>query len=105
MSMSTGPHLTCSPTGWRPSPRGWACRLSRSACWIDPAAPIGSSTGCPATSPRTRNSGTAQCEYLKDCAVVTYEQDWMSLYAQPQYNLTDPDACLGNMARAATGMA
>ncbi len=39
--------------------------------------------------------------YLKDAGVVTYEQDWMSLYAQPEYNLNDPNAFLGNMARAA----
>ncbi len=39
--------------------------------------------------------------YLKRCGVMTYEQDWLSMYASPTYNLTDPYAFLDNMASAA----
>ena len=72
------------------------------ARWIDPASPYRLQyrmSGNVITDPQFWDSAM---RYLKDCAVVTYEQDWLSLYAQPQYNLNDPDAFLGNMARAAT---
>ena len=71
------------------------------ARWIDPASPYRlryTMSGNVITDPRFWDSSMS---YLKEAGVVTYEQDWMSLYAQPQYNLTDPNAFLGNMARAA----
>jgi hypothetical protein len=40
-------------------------------------------------------------DYLKSAGVVTYEQDWLSDGAQPDYNLTDPNAFLGGMAASA----
>jgi hypothetical protein len=39
-------------------------------------------------------------DYLGDARVVTYEQDWLSHNAQPEMNLTDPQAFLGEMAKA-----
>ena len=71
------------------------------ARWIDRVSPYRHQyrmSGNVITDPQFWDS---VMRYLKDCAVVTYEQDWLSLYAQPQYNLNDPDAFLGNMARAA----
>ncbi len=38
--------------------------------------------------------------YLKNSGVATYEQDWLSGPAIPNFNLTDPEAFLGNMAGA-----
>ena len=36
--------------------------------------------------------------YLKASGVITYEQDWLGEGAETAFNLTDPDAFLGNMA-------
>jgi hypothetical protein len=38
--------------------------------------------------------------YLHDGGVIVYEQDWLDQNARPAVNLTDPQAFLGNMARA-----
>ncbi len=38
--------------------------------------------------------------YLHNSGVATYEQDWLTGPALPDFNLTDPDAFLGNMAYA-----
>jgi hypothetical protein len=37
-------------------------------------------------------------DYLKSSGVITYEQDWLGQGAATAFNLTDPDAFLGNMA-------
>ena len=71
------------------------------ARWIDPASPYRlqyAMSGDVITDPRFWDSTMS---YLKDAGVVTYEQDWLSLQAQPEYNLIDPNAYLGNMANAA----
>ena len=39
-------------------------------------------------------------EYLAEAGVVTYEQDWLSHNAQPEMNLHDPQAFLGDMSNA-----
>jgi hypothetical protein len=39
--------------------------------------------------------------YLRDAGVVVYEQDWLCSNAQPDYNLSDPDAFFDNMAHNA----
>ena len=39
-------------------------------------------------------------EYLVDAGVVTYEQDWLNHNAQPEMNLEDPQAFLGEMSEA-----
>jgi len=40
--------------------------------------------------------------YLKDAGVMAYEQDWLALYAKTDFNLTDPNTFLDEMAQAAT---
>jgi hypothetical protein len=42
-------------------------------------------------------------EYLAGAGVVTYEQDWLSHNAQPEMNLQDPQAFLGDMSEAMLG--
>ena len=39
-------------------------------------------------------------DYLADAGVVTYEQDWLNENAEPEMNLTDPQAFLGQMSKA-----
>jgi len=39
---------------------------------------------------------------LRTAGVATYEQDWLSAFAKTNFNLTDPDAFLDNMADAAS---
>ena len=40
-------------------------------------------------------------KYLSGAGGTTYEQDWLATYAQTDINLSDPDAFLNEMARAA----
>lgn len=42
-------------------------------------------------------------DYLADAGVVTYEQDWLNENAEPDMNLTDPQAFLGEMSAAMLG--
>jgi len=41
-------------------------------------------------------------DYLATSGVATYEQDWLNDNAQTAFNLTDPEAYLGNMAASMT---
>ncbi|WP_329064376.1 hypothetical protein [Amycolatopsis sp. NBC_01480] len=71
------------------------------ARWIDPASPYHGQytmSGNVVTDPRFWE-GTMR--YLADSGVVGYEQDWLSDGAQAQYNLTDPNAFVDNMAHSA----
>ena len=43
---------------------------------------------------------SSTAEYLADAGVVTYEQDWLNHNAQPEMNLQDPQAFLGDMSKA-----
>lgn len=70
------------------------------ARWIDPTSPL---------RQQYQMSGnvSADPQYWKDLAaylqangVTTYEQDWLASLAQPNLNLTDPEAYLDNMAQA-----
>ena len=40
--------------------------------------------------------------YLQDAGVTTYEQDWLSAFAHTNFNLSDPNAFLDDMAQAAS---
>jgi hypothetical protein len=71
------------------------------ARWVDPASPYHQQYTMSGNVITDRRFWDSTMSYLKDAGVVSYEQDWMSLYAQPQYNLNDPNAFLGNMAGAA----
>lgn len=71
------------------------------ARWIDPSSPYHSEyqmSGNVVTDPRFWQD---RMNYLHSSGVVSYEQDWLCAGAQPRYNLTDPDAFLGNMAASA----
>jgi hypothetical protein len=71
------------------------------ARWIDPSSPYRfeyQMSKNVAIDPRYWDSIMS---YLHDSGVATYEQDWLSAYAQSNYNLIDPAAFLDNMARAA----
>jgi len=71
------------------------------ARWIDPASPYRSQykmSGDVVTDP---TFWADRMGYLAANNVATYEQDWLCQNAQPAYNLTDRDAYLDNMARAA----
>lgn len=71
------------------------------ARWIDSSSPYRSQytmSNNVSTDPAFWNSTMS---YLKSSGVVTYEQDWLSAQAQPNYNLNDPNAFMGNMAGSA----
>ena len=68
------------------------------ARWIDTTSPYRQQyqmSGNVVTDPLYWNSLAA---YLQDSGVIVYEQDWLDLNAIPNFNLTDPDAFLGNMS-------
>ena len=70
------------------------------ARWLEPDSPIRMQyqvSGNVAIDPRY---WTDLASYLASSGVMTYEQDWLAGYAQPAFNLTDPEAYLDNMARA-----
>jgi hypothetical protein len=68
--------------------------------WIDPSSPLRQQyimSGNVSTDPRY---WTDLATYLHANGVMTYEQDWLASLAQPNLNLTDPEAFLDNMAQA-----
>ena len=71
------------------------------ARWIDAISPYHGEyrlSGNVAVDPRYWNS---LMSYLHESGVAAYEQDWLSSYAQTNFNLTDPGAFLDNMALSA----
>jgi hypothetical protein len=68
--------------------------------WIDPTSPVRQQytmSGNVTTDPQYwANTAT----YLQANGVMTYEQDWLASLAEPNMNLTDPEAFLDNMAQA-----
>ena len=72
--------------------------LATHARWIDKSSPYRqqySISGNVSTDPAYWDMVAA---YLKSAGVATYEQDWLSGPAVPDFNLADPEAFLGNMA-------
>jgi hypothetical protein len=71
------------------------------ARWIDPGSPYRHEylmSNNVIIDPRYWD---AIMSYLRGAGVATYEQDWLSAFAKTNFNLTDSDAFLDNMARAA----
>jgi hypothetical protein len=95
---------TASPALFQPDltsfQTGLKTPLVTHARWIDANSPYRSQytmSGNVSTDPNYwENAAT----YLKASGVATYEQDWLGLNAHTDFNLTDPDAFLGNMAAA-----
>jgi hypothetical protein len=74
--------------------------LATHARWIDKSSPYRQQyaiSGNVSTDPAYWDMVAA---YLKSAGVTTYEQDWLSGPAVPEFNLADPEAFLGNMAYA-----
>lgn len=70
------------------------------ARWIDPHSPVRQQyamSGNVSVDPKYWGD---LATYLKANGVMTYEQDWLASLAQPEMNLTDPEAYLDNMANA-----
>ena len=71
------------------------------ARWIDPSSPYRREfqmSNNVAVDPRYWDFIMS---HLHDSGVAAYEQDWLSAYAHTDFNLTDPEAFLRNMAMAA----
>jgi hypothetical protein len=68
--------------------------------WVDASSPIRLNyrvSGNVVTDPLFWNQ---VADYLSISGVSTFEQDWLNTKAQPDFNLTDPDAFMDNMAAA-----
>lgn len=70
------------------------------ARWFEPDSPIRSQYQMSGNVPIDPQYWTDLAAYLKSSGVMTYEQDWLAGYARPNFNLTDPEAYLDNMAQA-----
>jgi len=92
---------TLFPDGLAKFQKSVGVPLITHARWIDPASPYHQEykmSGQVVTDPAFWND---RMRYLKSSGVDTFEQDWLCSNAQPTFNLTDRDAFLGNMAKAA----
>jgi hypothetical protein len=72
--------------------------LTTHARWIDTSSPYRKTykmSGNVVTDPAYWDT---VADYLATSGVATYEQDWLNDNAQTAFNLTDPEAYLGNMA-------
>ena len=89
------------PAGLKAFQQHLGIPLVTHARWVDPSSPYRREyqmSNNVVTDPRYWSSTMG---YLQDSGVAAYEQDWLSAYAQANFNLTDPAAFLDNMARAA----
>ncbi|MES1262199.1 MAG: hypothetical protein ABUS49_10720, partial [Acidobacteriota bacterium] len=93
---------TASPALFQPDLAGFQSSLKTPlithARWIDANSPYRSQyvmSGNVATDPKYWEDIAT---YLKASGVSTYEQDWLGAQAQTDFNLTDPEAFLTNMA-------
>jgi hypothetical protein len=88
------------PNGLATFHQSLALPMVTHARWISTASPYHKQykmSGNVVIDPEFWNS---TADYLNDAGVVTYEQDWLSHNAQPEMNLTDPQAFLGDMSKA-----
>jgi hypothetical protein len=70
------------------------------ARWIDPTSPLRQQYQMSGNVSIDPQYWTDLASYLSANGVMTYEQDWLAMWAQPNMNLTDPEAYLDNMAQA-----
>lgn len=92
---------TLFPDGLAAFQKSIGVPLITHARWIDPSSPYHQEykmSGNVITDPAFWND---RMRYLKSSGVDTFEQDWLCSHAQPDFNLTDRAAFLGNMAKAA----
>ncbi len=68
--------------------------------WIDPTSPVRQQYQMSGDVSIDPQYWTDLATYLASNGVMTYEQDWLAMFAQPNINLTDPEAYLDNMAHA-----
>ena len=93
-------HPALFPQGLASFQNSLGVPLITHARWIDATSPYRQQykiSGNVAIDPAYWSQVSA---YLKGSGVATYEQDWLSGPAIPNFNLTDGDAFLGNMAAA-----
>lgn len=91
---------TLFPQGLPSFQRDLGVPLVTHARWIDPSSPDRTAyqmSGNVVIDPRYWNATAA---YLSNSGVATYEQDWLAGGAHADFNLTDPNAFLDNMAAA-----
>jgi hypothetical protein len=70
------------------------------ARWIDPSSPYRQQYQMSNNVSIDPAYWRSVASYLNGSGVITYEQDWLVGPALPNFNLTDADAFLGNMASA-----
>jgi hypothetical protein len=70
------------------------------ARWIDPTSPLQQQYAMSGNVSTDRKYWRDLAAYLKAGGVMTYEQDWLASWAQPNMNAADPEVYLDEMARA-----
>ncbi len=95
----TSPELF--PRGLKAFQQELGIPLATHARWIDSSSPYRHEyrmSNNVVIDPRYWSSIT---DYLSDAGVTTYEQDWLSSFAETVFNLSDPGAFMDDMAQAA----
>jgi hypothetical protein len=88
------------PTGLKDFQAQLGLPLATHARWIDPSSPYHQAYRMSGNVVIDPKYWERTSEYLADAGVVTYEQDWLDVKAEPEFNLTDPEAYFDNMASA-----
>lgn len=86
------------PQGLAAFEAGLKVPITTHARWIDAASPYRSLYNLSNNVATDPAYWEATAAYIKAGGAAIYEQDWLGLNAEPVYNLTDPNAFLGNMS-------
>jgi hypothetical protein len=93
------PHLF--PKGLKAFQQGLGIPIMTHARWIDDDSPYRHQYRMSNNVVIDSGYWEKIMDYLHDAGAAVYEQDWLALYAQANFNLRDPDAFLHDMAQAA----
>ena len=100
-STNTSPRRRLLPRACRVFSSSLGIPLITHARWIDASSPYRNALqDVGQCGDWTRPTGITWPDIWPTSGVATYEQDWLDDKAQPDFNLTDAEAFLDNMAAA-----
>jgi hypothetical protein len=91
------------PSGLKAFQEKLGIPLLTHARWIDPGSPYRHEYQMSNNVSIDPRYWSMIMSYLHDSGASVYEQDWLATHAQTNFNLSDPDAFLDEMARSAAG--
>jgi hypothetical protein len=94
------PDLTILPDGLGGVQKMLGVPLLVHARWVDPTSPVRQQYQMSGNVSIDPNYWYSTAQYLASNGVMMYEQDWLSIWAQPNMDLTDPETYLDLMAHS-----